>query len=142
MDPDTARGIIAALPALLKPPPITEPLRDLITLLLTMVLPPPEPMMDVKHRLFPNAFNVWEGRDVFAMLCQHQYIFSQVTGETPESLSSMVYDIHWIEDKPHKLSYLNRILLVVLWLRSYPSYHMLSMLFNISVTNTCFNTAI
>ena len=36
--------------------------------------------------------------------------------------------------RPHKLSPRNRISLFVLWLRSYPSYHMLSSLFDVSVS--------
>ncbi|CAG2246549.1 unnamed protein product [Mytilus edulis] len=36
--------------------------------------------------------------------------------------------------RPHKLSQKNRVMLYIMWLRSYPSYHVLALIFNVSVS--------
>lgn len=36
--------------------------------------------------------------------------------------------------RPHRISPRNRVMFFMLWLRSYPSYNLLSLLFDISVT--------
>jgi len=74
--------------------------------------------------------------------------FFQITGETPETLLAILQTVHihlyQRIGRPHKLSPRNRILLFVLWLRSYLSYHMLSSLYDVSVStvqdeiNICF----
>jgi hypothetical protein len=73
---------------------------------------------------------------------------AKISFETPETLLTILRTVHihlyQRIGRPHKLSPRNRILLFVLWLRSYPSYHMLSSLYDVSVStvqdgiNICF----
>ena len=64
----------------------------------------------------------------------HRYQFFQLTSETPETFLLLVRFLHVSTSRVHSLSPQNRILLVLLWLRSYNTYHMLSALFNVSVS--------
>jgi hypothetical protein len=79
--------------------------------------------------------HVWAGRDLFRSLPAIGMGFFQITGETPETLLAILRTVHihlyQRIGRPHKLSPRNLILLFVLWLRSYPSYHMLSSLFDV-----------
>ena len=65
----------------------------------------------------------------------HRYSFFEVTGETPESLLEIVTNLSQYfyqgAGRSHTLSPRNRVMLFLLWLRS---YLMLSSLFNVSVS--------
>jgi hypothetical protein len=84
--------------------------------------------------LTENAVHLWEGRDVFSLFSDHPYGFF---GETPETMLSMLDEMpmlfHRNKREEHKLSPRNRVLLYLLWIRTYPSYQMLSMNFDVSV---------
>lgn len=140
MDNEEKRFLLAALPALLSPPPdITEFLQNLMGIIFVISKPPPDcdPLQDRRYRLHENAVHLWEGRDVFSLFSDHPYGFFQITGETPETMLSMLDDMpmlfHRNKREEHKLSPRNRVLLYLLWIRTYPSYHMLSMIFDVSV---------
>jgi hypothetical protein len=65
----------------------------------------------------------------------HPYGFFHITGETPETMLSMLDEMsmlfHRNKREEHKLSPRNRVLLYLLCIRTYPSYQMLSILFRI-----------
>ena len=92
-----------------------------------------DPLQDRRYRLYENAVHLWEGRDVFSLFSDHPYGFFQITDETPEIMLFMLDDMpmlfHRNKRDEHKLSPRNRVLLYLLWLRTYPSYHMLSVIF-------------
>lgn len=67
------------------------------------------------------------------LFSQLGYDFFKVTGETPDSLSRLFNEIH-LSGVGGVLSKKDKLLLVILWLRSYLSYHFLASLFNISVS--------
>ena len=98
--------------------------------------PPPDcdPLQDRRYRLHENAVHLWEGRDVFSLFSDHPYGFF---GETPETMLSMLDEMpmlfHCNKREEHKLSPCNRVLLYLLGIRTYPSYQMLSMNFDVSV---------
>jgi hypothetical protein len=72
------------------------------------------------------------------MFSFYRYSFFETTGETPETLLEIVRqlnnDMFQATGRPHRLSPINRVMLFMLWMRSYPSYHLLSLLFDVSVT--------
>lgn len=128
----------ALMPILTIPPPDPSSFFDhLFTLLLLLVRPPPDPLLDIRHRLFGKK-TVWKGRDVFALFSTHRYEFYRATGETPETMIAMIniigHRIHGNRNRgrPYKLSPRNRIMLAMLWLKTYPCYFMLSLLFDVS----------
>jgi hypothetical protein len=92
--------------------------------------PPPDcdPLQDRRYRLHENAVHLWEGRDAFCLFNDHPYGFLHITGETPETMLSMLDDMpmlcHRSKRGEHKLSPRNRVLLHLLWIRRYPSYLM------------------
>ena len=137
MDVQRRNLLLAAMPAIVNPPPgAAECIQLTLSALLSLARLPPDPMVDIRHRLNEDAFNVWEGRDVFLQFSKHTYSFFQVTGETPDTLISVVRLIQARRqtEYEHKLSLRNRVLLFFLWLRTYPSYHMLALMFDVTVT--------
>ena len=137
MDNEEKRLLLAALPALLSPPPdITEFLQNLMGIIFVISKPPPDcdPLQDRRYRLHENAVHLWEGRDVFSLFSDHPYGFF---GETPETMLSMLDEMpmlfHCNKREEHKLSPRNRVLLYLLWIRTYPSYQMFCMIFDVSV---------
>jgi len=160
MDDDNQKDMLAALPGLIRcPPDGMDVLQQLILMLNTILKPPPDCMdffkqlilvfialvkppadqgVCLRQRILGNNIHVWEGRDLFSLFAGNRYGFFQITGETLETLLAILRTVHihlyQRIGRPHKLSPRNRILLFVLWLRSYPSYHMLSSLFDVSVS--------
>jgi len=97
--------------------------------------------------LFPGLIvqkNV--GRDVWSYLEEDPRKFWYLTGDTPQSLDILVHMISHEVGKPRMLprtpltgrrrccilDIRNRVLSVIIWLRSYPTYHTLASIFNIS----------
>jgi hypothetical protein len=72
------------------------------------------------------------------MFSFNRYSFFETTGETPETLLEIVRqlnnDMFQVTGRPHRSSPINRVMLFMLWMRSYPSCHLLSLLFDVSVT--------
>ena len=125
--------ILAALPALIQPPPDCHDYHQYVcSTLATVVQPPPDPVTDVRYRLFLGDMNAFGGRDIFTMFSKNRYHFYEMTGETPETflqlLQILAVDITVLR------SLRNRCLMFMIWLRHYPSYFFLSTLFDISVT--------
>ena len=82
------------------------------------------------------ASESWKGRDVFAHFSRHQYEFFRVVGETVtsfmEMLSLIVADINRL---PTKLDEKNKLLMCLLWLKSYSTYPELALIFDVSQTD-------
>lgn len=64
------------------------------------------------------------------------YSYYEITDEIPDSFVDIVRNVFQREAIParHMPTPNNRTLLFLIWLRCYPSYHMLSSIFKISVT--------
>jgi hypothetical protein len=132
MAEDQRRVVLRALPALIRvPPDEVNFLRILIQVGFVIARPPPDQLLDLRYRI------VNEGRDVFQMFSFNRYSFFETTGETPETLLEIVRqlnnDMFQATGRPQRLSPIHRVMLFMLWMRSYPSYHLLSLLFDVSV---------
>ena len=72
--------------------------------------------------------------ETYSVLCHNAAtIYLEMMGETPETFLQLVPFLHIRTSHAHSLSPQNRVLLVLLWLRGYNTYHMLSALFNVCV---------
>ena len=128
----------ALLPVLAKPPPRVHAMINAVTtVLMILIRPPPDPLLDIRRRLFPHADNNWEGADMFARLVGHPYKFHMIAAETPDTFIELCdlvttylrqHDMY----KNNKLSVHYRLLLLLIWLRSYPTYYVLSVVFEVS----------
>ena len=133
MDPNNVRLLQRFLPALVQPPPdATGYFEILCSAIVDIVQYPPYPLLSVHDRLFSNAANMYEGRDVFSTFSRHRAHFYEMTGETPETLIQLVNLVDLEANREHSLNALNRVLLIMVWIRSYPRYCMLSSIFGIS----------
>jgi hypothetical protein len=102
MAEDKRRVVLRALPALIRvPPDEVNFLRILIQVVFVIARPPPDQLLD--------------------------HSFFETTGETPETLLEIVRqfnnDMFQATGRPHRLPPINRVMLFMLWMRSYPSYH-------------------
>ena len=142
MDRNTRHLIVSLLPALLQSPADASQYLDVINALLgALCALPADPLIKINHRLALYDNNVYIGRDVFTILSDQRFQFYQINGETPETFLQLVglVGFHNIIGYDNRLSNCNRMLLMVIWLRSYLSYHVLSAVFNVSIT-TVHNT--
>lgn len=107
---------------------------DIIKIIIAIIQLPPDPSTNIRNRLFGSLENVWMGRDLFSLFSRNPYDFFEATGETPESLLDIVWDLHVRRRslQRHILSPRNRVKLFMIRLRSYPSYAVLSLMFDIS----------
>ena len=135
MDRKSERAISYFLHALAQPAPDITRYYGLICMILELVRPPPNPMLNIRHRLLGIIEDAYSGRNVFSFLCSHRYQFFQVTGETPETFLDLLKSLCISSHKTHQFYPRNRVLLALMWLRTYPTYMMLSSLFDISVSS-------
>ena len=114
--------------------PIILPLLCIIAKLSTDSIP-------VKQRLFAQpSIARWLGRDVYRIFSRHRYEFFRASGETLESFNDLFDLIHTaISERTvgSKLSPVNKLLMVLLWLRNYPTYILLSLIFEIDESSVC-----
>lgn len=54
--------------------------------------PSPDPNADMRISVSESNVDVWEGKDVFSQFANHKYGFYEITGESPETLLSLVTD--------------------------------------------------
>ena len=105
--------------------------------------------------LFPDFHGITEGGiNVYAREIQNPVRFWYLTGETPQSFQFLLHETMWAISTPRKrlvqfgnhfpvgpnlttLDVYNRLLLVLIWLRHYPRYRILSQIFGISVVTVC-----
>ena len=116
-------------------------------------IPPPTILQYINltfpQSLLPLSRNSHDflGRDVFGTFSRHEYIFWLLSGETPETFNELVDSVrHDIvisrrdgeprarEGRPYRLDVTNRVLLVLIWLRKYPSIDLLAGIFDISMS--------
>lgn len=109
--------------------------------LCTCIFGLPMPVPRLYSLLFPDYVGHAElnPRDLFSDLERDPPRFFRMSGETPESLMEIVTDLdQYITNqghgRRHRHATRNRVLLVMIWLRQYPTYDVLSSLFNISPT--------
>lgn len=129
--------VVAALPAFASCPPDCFIVKQFLSILMIITKPPPDPLVDVRHRLCTGEPGVWQGRDIFCMFSDHSYGFYEITGESLETFLDLVQKITNAMGRKmtgHNLSPKNRTLLFMIWLRCYPSYNFLSQLFDVSTT--------
>lgn len=130
--------ILAALPALVQPPPSCQEYFQYVqTTIIALSQPPPDPVTDIRYRLFFRDVNFFKGRDVFLMFARNRYHFYEMTCETPETFLQLVQliSVAFNRCKLRTMSLRNACLLFLIWLRHYPSYFFLATLFNISVSS-------
>ena len=78
----------------------------------------------------------WEGEDVYKGMCLHSIRFLQTSGETPQTFESMYYLVEQdLNVLPAKLSKRNKLLMTLMWLRTYNTYYSLSVVFKVSITD-------
>jgi hypothetical protein len=119
---------LALLAALLRPPPESNSiLGKLIFVIMMIVTPPADPLLDIRHRFDSDSGNV-ERKRFFRLFSNSRFGSYESTGESPESLIDLS-----TRSSSNRLSHRNRILLFLIWLRCYPTYHVLSTLLDISV---------
>ena len=128
---------------------------EFIMLMIQFLLNQERPLGNIIQALFPDFQGANDqGRNVFAELVQHPPRFWYLTGETPESFLNLFGQV-WGDiararnvrlNRPvgvqgaigrTKLTLVNRLLLVMIWLRQYPTLFFLGEMFKISVTTVC-----
>ena len=90
------------------------------------------------QRLYPGQPipEIWDGHDVFTAFVLHRHEFWFMTSETPQTFESMLQIIlPSLQNGPRLLSPRNKLLMTLIWLRHYPTYAIVSLMFNISVTS-------
>ena len=87
-------AVIAAVPALTLPlPDVARLLQKLIPVLLSILTQPPDPLLDVRHRLCAPEPALWRSGYVFRLFSAHMYSFLEITGEIPDSFLEIVRSV-------------------------------------------------
>ena len=87
MDDDTKEIFTTLLPALTRClQNATEYLRQLLQIVLVMIRPHPDPLLNIRHRMSNGQIENWNGCDAFSDFLSQGYSFYLATGETSESL--------------------------------------------------------
>lgn len=112
-------------------------IQQLISLIYLLAIPPLDPVLPLRHRLYPFAVSTWRGRDVYSLFAEHPPELFGITGESIETFLDMHRTLHddlvsQSSRNPYMLSTHNRLLLILYWLRQYPTIDLLSLLFDIS----------
>ena len=72
------------------PPPDIQHLRALAMFLcIDCTRPPPDPILDIGHRLIGDGENMLIGRDVYATFVTHPHTFFLITLHTRDSFTGM-----------------------------------------------------
>jgi hypothetical protein len=131
---DTRSLMTLLLSSIRTPPDDVLFINRIIGMIQLLAIPPPDPVLELRYRLYPFIRNLWTGRDVFTMFSQHPREFFQVTGESLETFEGMYRELRGglVPERRHKLTPRNRLLLVLFWLKQYPTTGFLSVLFDVS----------
>ena len=91
MDDDTKEMVTSLLPALTRcPQNATEYLRQLLTFILLVIRPRPDPLLNIRHRISNGQIENWDGCDAFSDFLSHRYSFYLATGmEKPQKAFSV-----------------------------------------------------
>lgn len=79
---------------------------------------------------------IWEGIDVFKAFSKHPYEFYRITGETIGTFTEMLTSVGIAirGTRVDGLSPKNKLLMTLMWLRSYPTYPLLALTFGVSIS--------
>ena len=78
----------------------------------------------------------WYGKDMWNGVKDRPYEFFEVTGETPESFMEMFKKVSKnISSNPRKINAIYKLLMTLIWLRTYNTYASLSVMFDVSITD-------
>ena len=118
---------------------------QLLAFLTSVLQLPFEIQLPLRDRLFYGFHgHQFQGRDLFALISNQEHLFWLNTGETTDSFLQMARETAWHffmitrRGNPRqrmgriKLNVLNRLLLVLIWLRRYPHVHTLALMFDVS----------
>jgi hypothetical protein len=115
----------------------TEYLRQLLQILLVMIRPRSYPLLSIRYRISNGQIENWDGCDAFSDFLSHRYSFYLATGETSESLLRLTRATRHLflnqTGRNYTILPVNRVMLYMMWLRFYPSYHNLALIFNVSL---------
>ena len=98
------------------------------------------PMSQTKSRFIlfmDDDIDTYLGRDLFSDLSQRRLQFYDVTGETPETFLILFQNIDphirtpVRRGRPRRLNRRNMLLITLIWLKCYPNYNILSIMFDI-----------
>ena len=122
-----------------------QALQQFILLMFSLVPPPLVSASTLRDRLFFDFHgHHFYGRDVFTQISQQRYLFWLNTIETPETFMDIVFQTapRFLiitrsgnlrqRAKRFKLSIVNRVLVVFIWLRKYPHIDTLALMFDVS----------
>ena len=87
---------------------------------------------DIYSGLFQRFYVRRDGRDVYNVLIRKPRLFWTVTGLTPEEFKSIFFAIRELivpRRRREALTPVNKLLLFLIWMRQYPSYGLLSVIF-------------
>ena len=89
---------------------------------------------DIYSGLFQRFYVRRDGRDEYNVLIRKPRLFWTVTGLTPEESKSIFFAIRFRElivprRRREALTPVNKLLLFLIWMRQYPSYGLLSVIF-------------
>jgi hypothetical protein len=111
-----------------------------LLIIATLDAPPPN-FPSIRNRILGEQIDAvnWEGRDLHQYLLEQPFTFWTMTGETPDSFRELFGRVHPYmfgerRRRAFTLSAENRLVLTLIWLRQYPGYAILSVMFNISTT--------
>lgn len=78
----------------------------------------------------------WQSEDRLARMINRPYEFFQMSGETTESFNDLLLKVQAnLPRLPIKITASNKLLMCMIWLRSYPTCAYLSVLFQVSITD-------
>ena len=87
-------------------------------------------------RLCMDTRDVWQGRNLYATYVSHPHEFFLVTSETRESFEEMATSLRNLDIFRCRglLTLENKLLMLLMWLRTYPCYTTLSLMFDLPKT--------
>ena len=95
-------------------------------------MPLPHYLFDIRTRLLENDLNgIFVCKDVFNSLVSRPFEFWILSGENLRSFNELLDEVS-IRVWDDRLSLANRVLLCLVWLRQYPTYSVLSLIFGVS----------
>ena len=138
MDDDPKEMLTTLLPALTKcQQPPTQYLRQLLRIVCVMILPYPDPFLDIRHRSWNGQIEIRTNAKYFPISYHTDTRFIQPLKKNPESLLRLTRNTRHMflneTGRYYTLSPVNRSMMYMLLLRSYPSYHNLALIVNVSV---------
>ena len=107
----------------------------LLCLCVLLAMPPPEPLLDIRRPLIGNRQDVWRDRNLFAEYAVHPHEFFLVSSETMDSFNDRLRSLQrQYSFRDRGISIENKLMMVLMWLRTYPSYATLSLMFDVPRT--------